>query len=163
MVHLWSLERIQRKCLRVTLWSPTDIFFSKRLRPCRTLQVEALAEAIVMAQTTPHRAPCVELSELASSIPNGVTGRAAAIARPRPAEKLFANSIFEWNRLDEFHFCTVLQAISGTSVAKAFLYPSLLPASLRPSLSLSLPPSLPAIVAVQATLHRVPCVWSYQS
>ena len=32
--------------MRVTLWSPTDISIFKRLRPCCTHQVEALAEAI---------------------------------------------------------------------------------------------------------------------
>ena len=54
-----------------------------------------------------HTAPdalCVELSELTSSVPNGVTGRAAAIARSGPAAKLFVNSMFEWNELDEIHF-----------------------------------------------------------
>ena len=34
----------------------------KRLRPCRTHQVDALAEAIVMAQTSPLGAPCVEIT-----------------------------------------------------------------------------------------------------
>ena len=61
----WSLKRIQKKCLsvclsvrmRVTLWSPTDKFISKRLRPCRTHQVEALAEAIVI-WPKPHLIGC---------------------------------------------------------------------------------------------------------
>ena len=86
---------------------------------------------------------CVELSELTSSIPNGVTGRAAVIARPRPAANLFISSIFKWNRLDEIIFSTALRAISSVAVAKAFLHPSLLPASLPPSLSSLSPPSLP--------------------
>ena len=81
--HLWSLERIQKICLCTTLVcpirvpqsSPTGKFLSKQLRPCSTYQVEAIAEAIVMIQTTPLRVPCVELSELTSSTPNRVTGR----------------------------------------------------------------------------------------
>ena len=45
-----------------------------RLCPCRVMhQVEALPEMIVMAQTTPHPVPCVELSELTSSSPIGRT------------------------------------------------------------------------------------------
>ena len=117
---------------------------------------------------TSSGALCVELSEFTSSFPNGETGRAAAIARPRPPENLFVKSIFEWNRLNGILFFTVLRAISSTAVAKAFLHPSpyfspsslspsLLP-SLPPSLHLSFPPSLPAIVMVRITPHRVPCV-----
>ena len=72
--------------------------------------------------------------------------RAAAIARSRPAEKNVCQLYFRVE-LGSIHFCTaVLQAISGTAIAKAILRPCLLAASLRPSLApfLSLPHSLPA-------------------
>ena len=42
---------------------------------------------------------CVEFSELTSNIPIGLMGRAAAIARPRPAETLFVTSTFKWEIL----------------------------------------------------------------
>ena len=38
---------------------------------------------------------CVEFAELTSGIPIGVSGREAAIAPPRPAEKLFVKSVFK--------------------------------------------------------------------
>ena len=80
--------------MRVTLWSPTDKFLSKRRRPSRTHQVEALAEAIIMIQSSPHGVPCVwsficvdvqrslcmEISELTPSIPSWVTDRATTIS-----------------------------------------------------------------------------------
>ena len=48
---------------------------------------------------TASGALCMELSELTSNIPNRVTRRAAAIARPRQAEKLFVKSLFKWSRV----------------------------------------------------------------
>ena len=48
---------------------------------------------------TSSDALCAELLEFTSRILIGVTGRAAAIARPRPAEELFVNSILKWNRV----------------------------------------------------------------
>ena len=86
---------------------------------------------------------CVKLSELTSSILAGVTGRAAAIARPRPADclsTLFSSGI---GRNSSLYCCA--EAISGTALAKAALRPCLLSASLRSPLtrSLSLPPCLP--------------------
>ena len=82
--------------IRITQWSPTDKFISKRRRPRRAHQVEVLAEAIVMVQTTPL---CVRSyqSWLSASQTIGEIGRAAAIARSRAAEKLFVKSIFKWN------------------------------------------------------------------
>ena len=45
--------------MRVTQWSPTTgKFLSKRPRPCRTNQVEALAEAIVMVEYVFERRLC---------------------------------------------------------------------------------------------------------
>ena len=46
---------------------------------------------------TSSAALCEELSELTSSIPIGVMGRAAAIAPAKAAEKLYVKSIFMWN------------------------------------------------------------------
>ena len=61
-------------------------------------------------------------------------------------KKMCGKSISEWNRLDGIDVCTVLRAISGAAVAKAFLHPSLLPASLCPfSLSPPLPPLPPSL------------------
>ena len=63
VVHLWSFKRNKKKCptvrMRVPLWSPTNKFLPQRLRPCRTRQAEALADVIVIVQTTLHRVPCV--------------------------------------------------------------------------------------------------------
>ena len=65
VAHLWSLERIQKKCPSVCPHDEgysmvtRDKFISKRLRPCHTHQVEALAEAFVMVETTHHRVPCL--------------------------------------------------------------------------------------------------------
>ena len=87
---------------------------------------------------------CVEFSELTSSIPGKVTGRAVEVARPRSAEKMCVPSIFTWNMV--IVFFSVLQAISSIAIAKAVSVPASLPLlSVRPSVPLSpFPPfSLP--------------------
>ena len=45
---------------------------------------------------TSSAALSVKSSELTSSIPTGVMGRATAIARTRATEKLFVKSVFKW-------------------------------------------------------------------
>ena len=62
---------------------------------------------------TSSAALCVELSELTSSIPIGVMGRAARFARARAA------GVYYRVELGKFHLCitaVVLQAISGTAI-----------------------------------------------
>ena len=100
-----------------------------------------------MVQTTPLRVPCVELSQLTSSIPNGVTRRELALGQRKNCLSTLCSSGIIWNS-----GTAVLRAISGTALAKAFLSSSLLPASFSPfhasSLSPSLPSSLPPPFAV---------------
>ena len=105
--------------IRITQWSPTDKFISKRRRPRRAHQVEVLAEAIVMVQTTPL---CVRSyqSWLSASQTIGEIGRAAAIARSRAAEKLFVKSIFKWNWVEFIFLCTWASFLSKSFFPKFF-------------------------------------------
>ena len=113
VVGLWSLERIQKKCLsarmRVTLCMVTygQIYF-------KTATSTPMPHASGRSPREGNRhgpnhassgALCVELSELASSIQNGVTGRAAAINRSPEASGKIAcqllHFVYKWNRLVE--------------------------------------------------------------
>ena len=98
---------------------------------------------------TSSRSLCVELSELTSSIPIWVMGRAAAIT----------SSVFLSGELGEIHFCiAVLQAISGMATSMVtygrFLSKRLCSCRTQqaealgeaPFLSPSLPPTLPVFL-----------------
>ena len=67
---------------------------------------------------TSSRALCMELSELKSSIPIGVMGRAAAIARARAAGKLF-KSVFSsgigWNSSLHYSSCAASDKPNGNT------------------------------------------------
>ena len=106
---------------------------------------------------------CVELSELTSSIPIGVTG--GRELAPRPAEKLSVNSYFHV----EFWNCAQRSAAQQWW-QKAFLGSSLLPAPFRPflpplppllspPLPCSLPPSLFLPLACFLVPSLAPGTW----
>ena len=107
VVHVWSLKRIQKSCLsvclsvrpiRVTQWSPTyaQISFETATPMPRASGRNPRGGDCHGPNHISSAALCMELSELTSSIPIGLMGRAAAIARARAAEKLF-KTIFKWN------------------------------------------------------------------
>ena len=144
MVYLWSLKWIQIKCLSVRSGSLYGCLRTNSFETATPMPHAAGRSARGGDRHDPNHtswgALYVGLSELTSSIPIGVTDRAAAIAFPRPAEKLFVKSMWKIGG-NCFLYCAASGKRHGNS--KGVLRPCLLAAFLRQSLAPSLRPSLP--------------------
>ena len=108
-----SAQNLSVGPIRVTQWSHTNKLITKRRRLSRMRQVEALAEAIVMVQSTPLRVPCVELSESTSSVPcASQAGCRIEQQQSLPqGQRKNSSSLFSSGNN---HSCPMLRAIRGT-------------------------------------------------